>query len=158
MITSNRAVEGTLLRLRCQECLSEFPHFIFAGEDDLDTEYLSSASACDTNEIVLFQVSPDIWEKGDDSRNLLIEMDLEKMLGRNDFRVVRLLRVEEKNDSAAGLSFQDFMKSYRPPVLVFSCPCCNSGESHSIGEMTIEEFESTGGRILVGEGLMLIRQ
>lgn len=158
MIPSSRAVEGTLLRLRCQECLSEFPHFIFSGEDDLDTEYLSSASAADTNEVALFQVSPQVWDRTDESRSLLIETELEKALGRNDFRVVRLLRVEEKNDSAAGLSFQDFMKGYQPPVLVFSCPCCGSGESHSIGEMTIEEFEDSGGRILVAEGLTLVRQ
>lgn len=157
MSTADRPVEGTLLRLRCQECLSEFPHYIFTGEDDLDTEGLCSASTCDTNELALFQISPQAWQESRDSHEALIRLDLESLIGRKGFRLVRLLRVEEKNNSAAGLSFQDFMKSYRQPELVFSCPCCNSGESLSIGEMTVDEFESEGGRILVGDGLTLIR-
>ena len=73
-------------------------------------------------------------------------------LGRHDLKMATVLRIESGNDMPAGTSFAEFRKAYRPPVLVYSCPCCGEGEATETEEFTVDGFAEIGGRILsVGE-------
>lgn len=155
MTTPPRLVAGSVLRLRCQTCGAVFPHFLFSGEKDTDTAGLCSASSCDQNEVVIVEAEPSEWNDLERTGATAIERRLAQQLGRPDFRVLRLLRVEREAAPAAGVSFGDFKKGYKPPVLVYSCACCAKGESRAIDELTVGDFQESGGEILVTGRLTL---
>lgn len=83
-----------------------------------------------------------------------IEERLKKELVLGDLKVVRLLQVV-REQGAAGLSFSDFRKAYKPPVPIYSCVCCEVGESRVAEEMVVKEFFDAGGRILLTGRLSL---
>ena len=144
-----RRVSGTVLRLRCSSCQKTFPHFSFFGDTDMATQGLGSVTSFERNEIVLAEFSPDEWNNFEVDGTERFERRLRKLLDRDDLRVVRLRAVEETAEAARGASFQEFLKQYRPSSLVFSCACCEGGQSRPIGETTVEEFEQAGGKISV---------
>lgn len=143
-----RTVTGTVMRLRCENCGSTFPHFVFSGEKDTDTDGLCSASSCEKNEVVIAELQPNEWDDFDNTGALNFQHRLSLLLDRHDLRVIRLVRVEQEQKPSAGLSFRDFAKSYKPPVLVFSCACCTNGESKSYEEQTLDDFRLSGGNVL----------
>ena len=155
MMTSKRIVAGTILRLCCQTCKATFPHFLFSGEDDTDTAGLCSASCCDRNEVVIAEAESAEWNDFEQAGVSEIEKRLARQLGRDDLRVLRLLKIEREESSPAGLGFRDFKKTYKPPVLVYSCACCRDGASRAIEEITVDEFQKSGGRVLVTGRLVL---
>lgn len=155
-MTSKRIVTGTVLKLHCQACKATFPHFLFSGEDDTDTAGLCSASSCDQNEVVIAEAEQAEWNDFEQAGASKIEKRLARQLARDDLRVLRLLKIEHENKSPAGLSFCDFKKTYKPPVLVYSCACCRDGESRAIDEVTPDEFQKNGGRVVITGRLILI--
>ena len=64
-------------------------------------------------------------------------------------------RTSFPNKYLDALSFADFKKSYRPPVMVYSCAACEAGESRVVGEFSVDEFTNSGGRIRLSEWLAL---
>lgn len=150
-----RIVQGTILRLRCDSCGSIFPHFLFSGEGDADTVGLCSASSCRENEVAITEVDSYEWRNFDHAGRASIEKKLATQFARCDFRVVRLLRVGREEHSAVGLGFSDFQKAYKPPVLIYACVCCATGESRAIQEITIGDFNLAGGRIFLAGRLAL---
>ena len=123
------SVEGTTLSLRCQGCGAVFPHFQFSGERETETGGLFSASSGKADEVLLFEAKPEEWKDFDRAGATLAEQRIARELGRDDLRVIRLLRIESALTTGQGMSFADFKKSYRPPVMVYSCACCAEGES-----------------------------
>lgn len=155
MTSSQRIVTGTILRLCCQKCGGTFPHFLFSGEDDIETAGLCSASSCDHNEVVLVEAESAEWNDFENTGASAIEQRLAKQLARNDLCVVHLLRIERNENVATGLNFHDFQKIYKRPVLVYSCACCANGESRVTEEITLDDFQKSGGRVLVTGRLAL---
>jgi hypothetical protein len=143
-----RIVSGTVKLLRCDKCGASFPTFVFVGEDDSDTAGLCTASVCGRQEVVLAEAEPSEWNDFDKNGSASIEHRLRTQIGEDRLKIIRLLRVEKAASvSAQGMSFQDFKKAYKPPTLIYSCACCD-GESRVVSEMSIEEFERTGGRLV----------
>jgi hypothetical protein len=155
MMTTKRIVSGTILELCCQACNATFPHFLFSGEDDIETAGLCSASTCKKNEVVVAEAEPTEWSTFEQAGVLEIEKRLAQQLVRDDLRVLRLLRIEREEVVGAGMSFRDFKKSHKPAVLVYSCACCRDGESRATAEKTVDEFQASGGRIVVTGRLTL---
>lgn len=153
MISSPRIVDGTIVRLRCDACDSVFPHFLFSGEEDSDTAGLCSASSCGKDELVIVEAEPSEWNDLNHT-DAAVGNRIAEQLQRNDLKVVRLLRVE-RDSGATGLSFSDFRKSYKPPILIYSCACCANGESRAIDEVTVGDFQRAGGRIITTGRLVL---
>lgn len=150
MNRSHRLINGTVVRLQCEACGAVFPHYGFTGETDADTDGLYSATSCAANELVIAEATPDEWNEMGRGDGTLAERNLAQQLGRNDLKIVRLLRVEDTS-SAKGLSFAEFQKVYKPPVLIYSCACCPNGESRAIEELSVVRFKKCGGRIeLIG--------
>jgi len=142
-----RKIHGTVVKLQCSSCGRTFSHFLFSAEGDADSAGLHSLSSCKKNEIVLGEMESNEWNNLDSGGILVFEARLSKHLGRDDLRATHLLRVGKKNGTATGVNFRDFMKTYQPPIQVFSCIFCAGGESKSTEETTIKEFLSTGGCI-----------
>lgn len=123
------SVEGMVQRLRCQVCGAVFPHFQFSGERETESGGLFSASSGKADEVLVFEAKPEEWKDFDRAGTTLAEQRIARELGRDDLRVIRLLRIESALTTGQGMSFADFKKSYRPPVMVYSCACCDAGES-----------------------------
>lgn len=150
-----RTVTGTVMKLRCGNCGSTFPHFVFSGEKDTDTDGICSASSCEKNEVVIAELLQNEWNDLDNTGASNFQHRLSLLLDRHDLRVIRLVRVEQAQNPSAGLSFRDFAKSYEPPVLVFSCACCTNGESKLYEELTLDDFRLSGGNVLAVGHLVL---
>lgn len=158
MSESHREVEGTIQRLRCDACGSVFPHFLFSGEEDSDTAGLCSAAVCGQKEVlVIVEADPSEWNDFASGVVASLEDRLKKQCAFGDLKVIRLLRVE-REPAAAGLSFSDFRKAYKPPVPIYSCVCCDTGESRISEEVTVKDFVNSGGRILLTGRLALHSQ
>ncbi len=128
------SVAGSILRLRCQACGAVFPHFQFAGERETETGGLFSASSGKANEVLVFEAKPEEWKDFDRSGATLAEKRIAEEQGRDDLRVIRLLRIESALSAGKEMSLAQFKAAYRPPVMVYSCACCESGESRRVEE------------------------
>ncbi|HEY0915487.1 MAG TPA: hypothetical protein VGE22_11500 [Solimonas sp.] len=138
---------GTILRLQCQACGAVFPHFQFSGERETETGGLFSTSSGKADEVFIGEATADEWKDFDRAGATLAERRLAVEQGRDDLRVIRLLRIESALTTGQGMSLADFRKSYRPPVMVYSCACCEGGESRVVGECSLKEFGNAGGCI-----------
>ncbi|MFC4314273.1 hypothetical protein ACFPN2_34735 [Steroidobacter flavus] len=139
-------IDGTVVRLQCEACGAVFPYFRFTGDVDSDTDGLYSATSCTGNELVIAEATPSEWNEMGRGDGTSTEKNLAQQLGRTDLKIVHLVRVEDTN-AAKGLSFAEFQKVYKPPVLIYSCPCCADGESRAVEELTAARFKKSGGKI-----------
>jgi len=154
-MSQQQIVSGNILRLQCQACGAVFPHFQFSGERDTDEAGLFSASSGATNEVFIAEATAAEWKDFDRAGATLAERRLCSEQGREDLRVIRLLRIESALTGGQGMSFAQFKASYRAPVLLYSCACCENGECRTGETLSCAEFEQSGGRIRRGEGLAL---
>ena len=144
-----RKVCGTVLKLRCAKCNQSFSHFRLMGEADTDTAGIGSVTSCEKNEIVIAEINTAEWNSLEAGGALQFEKRISQQLGRDDLRVLRLLRVEQPHQIASGISFKEFQKKFVQPLLVFSCIYCTDGESISVAEESIEEFRRSGGQVSI---------
>jgi hypothetical protein len=145
-------VFGTIKILKCASCEAIFPLAAYEGEADTDTIGLCSAGKCNSLEVAIAEATSVEWNQlaSGDVKDLQRRIGTE--LGRDDLKIATLLRIEPGKNAPAGTSFAEFRKAYRPPVLVYSCPCCGEGEATETKEFTVDRFAEIGGRILpVGE-------
>jgi|GEM_PF-2201943 len=152
-MTNTRQVWGTIKMLECSLCKATLPIAAFEGEADPDTIGLCSASQCDGLEVVVADANPAEWSDlaiGNVS-DLLVRIGAE--VGRDNLKIATVLRVESGDETVAGTSFAEFKKGYRPPAIVYSCPCCREGEATEVEEFTVEGFKQIGGSILPVDGL-----
>jgi hypothetical protein len=139
------AVIGSVLTLACRRCTKSFPHFIVERDTDASAKGLISASSCEHNEIVVGKL-PSGVAQDDEAEIADFERKLGKQFGRSDFRVVRMLRAERA--ATPGRSFPVFRRNSSRPVATYSCICCGVGEARASRDMTVAEFEASGGRAL----------
>jgi hypothetical protein len=140
-------VNGTVLRLRCNQCRSTFPDFQFSGETDTETAGLGCAASCRNGDLIIASMTDVESNRYDTFGRETFEARIAELLKRPDLRVARLLRVERRGPSGKGMSFLRFVKVSKPPLLIFSCICCADGEAQSIEEMEPDDFIASGGRI-----------
>ena len=140
-----RKVEGTVSILDCETCGEASPHLIFSGDTDMVTMDLCSLTSMAANEVVILDAELTEWS---DPTGQRLEARVNKQLGRDDLRFIRLLGAEEIA-YPAGLSFQDFRKVYRDARLTYSCPKCSVGEAVSGRSLTFTEYQHEGGQLTV---------
>lgn len=146
-MSSPRQVAGTVIILFCAICKKKFPGFRFVGDEDTESVGLGVATSCEKNEVVVAALTPDEWRAQKTDGLDRFEKRIASELGRGDLRVVRLLRVEQQEQFGEGISFKEFRKKYVRPKLIFSCACCDGGESAQVDELTVEEFRKLGGKV-----------
>lgn len=130
-------------------CAATFPSFVFAGDTDMVTNGLAAVTCCSGNEVALSEMEPSELQDRNFGLHSFAQR-ISRVLHR-EFRAVPLIRVENRNSSLKGLSFQQFRRRYVPPRLVYSCLFCG-GEAVPVGRKSPTEFANSGGLItLVGE-------
>jgi len=152
-MTNTRQVLGTIKILECSLCKATLPIAAFEGEADTDTIGLFSASQCDGFEVAVADATPAEWSDLaiGNVRDLLARIGAE--VGSDNLKIPTVLRVESGDETVAGTSFAEFRNAYRPPTIVYSCPCCHEGEAIEVEEFTVEGFKQIGGSILPVDGL-----
>lgn len=142
-----RIVHGSVKMIHCRICESTIPIFVFEGEADVDTMGLCSAGSCERFDVAVLEAEPDEWNDLASGRPEVLQSRIANELGRSDLRILKVLKMEEAGEVPAGTSFAEFRKLYRPPIVVYECPCCSVGEAREHSELTISSFNEIGGRI-----------
>lgn len=143
-----RRIDGYVLRLRCERCERKFPHVIFSGDTDMATDGLCSLTAVGQDEVVIGEFDASERSLDYDGAESEFGERISRLLGRNDLRVVRLLR-SEPSSSPREMSFR----------LFYSCPICPSGEAQKIEKMDWGRFRAAGGQItIIGDMALLADQ
>jgi hypothetical protein len=121
--------EGDVRIVQCKKCKETFPVFTFVADTDMVTMGCISLSAKGNKIALTMQQSN---EK---------DSNLEARVGFG-YKIVAV-RYEDKNPSAKGVSFQDFLKTYKPATSIYSCINCGS-DSEFLKFETKEQFLTYG--------------
>jgi len=130
---------------------NEFPAFMPSADTDMTLIGIGALTSTKRNEIVITKY--DLYQPHNDAQGRAVfEASINKLLGRNDLRVVPLLRVEDRSPGP-GLSFQEFRTLWKPPILFYGSIYRADKEATVVREMSIEEYRAQGGAIsLFGAG------
>jgi hypothetical protein len=151
-----RQFEGTVVMLQCHHCRAVFPHFVFSGETDMETQGLRALTVCAQNRVVIAEeTAADLKASSDRGADGFRERMFE-VLGRTDLCVVELLRTERAKSGPKPVSFQEFRKHYHPPKVIYSCCCCAGGEAETSDRLSVSEFRARGGELQVIGSLELV--
>lgn len=150
MIGDSKVVHGSVAIVTCRSCRASLPLFEFEMESDTGAVGLCSAGRCNSLDIVIAETTLDEWKAMQSGELSTLPL---RLSGFPDFHVLHIKRIEQSPDPQAGISFYEFRNIYKPPVIVYACPCCTDGEAVKTQEVTIPEFEKRGGHIVaVGKG------
>lgn len=141
-------VRGFIKIITCQTCKSNAPLFAFDSETDNDTVGLCSAALCNSLDVVIAETTLDEWTKMESGELLHLPSRLSSISGLKNLHVLHVKRIEQSPGPAAGMSFSEFRKLYKPPVVIYSCPCCDGGDAIESQEFSVSKFEEIGGRVV----------
>ena len=142
------AIDETILWLQSEETGRRFPTVQFSADTDMVTMGWVSLTSIDGPEVVVTQMVGSEYIVGARTVEELVEQRVNAALGRNDLRCVPLVRAEERGPSGKGLSFQEFSRVYQSPRLFFRDIFAENSVAECIAEVSIADFESSGGRLL----------
>lgn len=151
MLESMNTIYDTILWLQSQATSRRFPIVQFSGDTDMVTNRWVSLTSVEHLEIVVTQATADEYHaiaKGDDGY-LQIERRVNAALWRTDFKCSWLVGVEEASKPVQEISFQEFLKSYQPPRLLFRDIFAHESLAHEAARTTRLEFECSGGKVVV---------
>ena len=144
-------VYDTIVWLQSRSTGLRFPIVVFTGDTDMVTNGWASLTSIERPEIVVTQMTgAEFLAAASDTKAFTwVENRVNGSLNRTDLRCCPLIRAEEIGPSAAGLSFQEFRKVYRPPKLFFRDIHDPASLAHEIGCTSRAEFERSGGSLVV---------
>jgi hypothetical protein len=110
-------IYDTILWLKSRSTGRRFPVVLFSADTDMPTEGWVCLSSTRHAEVVVTQLTAAEYEAGGSPAEAYAEVErrVNRALGRDDLKCSWVVRVEEMGPSGAGMSFQDFLKVYRPP-------------------------------------------
>jgi hypothetical protein len=146
MSAASKPVKGSVRLLVCKVCDNRFPTFDYEVESDADAIGLYSAGLCGGTDLILMELDFEEWKAAQSGELHHIPPRLGAEIA-NGYLVTHVLRVEGPPLPPAGTSFSEFRKQYKAPTVIYSCPCCESGEANTLAEITTEEFIRSGGKL-----------
>lgn len=152
MIGQSKVVRGSVAIVTCQACQASLPLFEFEVESDTGAVGLCSATRCNGSDIVIAETTLEEWKAMQSGELSTLPL---RLSGFSDFHVLHIKRIEKSPAPPAGISFAEFRSLYKPPVVVYACPCCTDGEAIKTREVTTSEFEGMGGRIVALGSLII---
>ena len=102
----------------------------------------ASFASINRREVVVAVLTPVEFNGGEQGLSAALNR-VSAALGRDDLKVIQVVRVKPTS-SAAGLSFQQFRKSYRPARLIYTSLADHS-EATLESEQSLEAFLASGG-------------
>ena len=104
--------EGEINIIKCDSCGEEFPDFIFVADTDMVT--YGCLSLTNKNKEIALTLAGEAESI----------KDVEERIGQG-FHVLEV-EYEDRTPSTKGQSFQDFLKTYKPPLPIYHCIYCHS--------------------------------
>jgi hypothetical protein len=157
MSREKNVVTGSIKMITCRSCNSEIPLFAFDSETDVDSVGLCSAAQCNDLRVVVAETTLDEWKMMESGEVVNLQSRIVGASGVEDLHILLMRRIERGPEPAVGVPFSEFRKAYKPPVVIYSCPCCNSGDAVVTQEYSVPEFEELGGRV-VTVGSLVVNQ
>lgn len=140
-------IYDTVIWLRSQSSGKLFPAVQFAADTDTATDGWVCLTSVERPEIVVTKITAS--EHQATATSLLANVDVEgrvnAVLGRHDLRIVWLVSAESAELPAAGASFQEFRKTYRPPRLYYRDIFDSDSLAECVSMESREQFERGGG-------------
>jgi hypothetical protein len=128
---------GYVTQVKCEDCSRSFPVFTFSADTDMVTNGCIALTGREHQDIVLTMMRPSESPE-----------DVNRRIGLG-YKVVEVEYKPAKNKTTSG--FQDFLKSYQPPRVMYKCIYCE-GTGAAIKEESKAEF-MTHGTIQVRDAL-----
>ena len=157
MTNKGNIVHGTVKIATCQLCNSSIPFFEFEVETDIGSVGLCSAAQCNSLSVVIAEITMDEWRELASGKLSYLPCRLSDAIGMKDLNILHIKRVDRSPEPAMGIPFSEYRKLYKPPVVIYSCPCCDAGEVIETQELLVSEFEEMGGSIVAMGALVLGR-
>jgi hypothetical protein len=119
---------GYVTQVHCQQCSQAFPVFTFSADTDMATDGWGALTRTDNKDIAIAWLKPRETDTA-----------LQERIGP-PYRASRLSVITAAHGES-GVPFQEFLKSYQPAVVGYSCIFCD-GTAMPTGTETVREFES----------------
>jgi hypothetical protein len=148
MRNGRKLVRGSVKIVQCRECNSNMALFVFESETDVDSVGMCSATKCDGLSIIVAETTLDEWKDIESGKLSKLPSRLIDNPAMNAFHILHIKRIEQSPQPPAGVPFSEFRRSYKPPAVIYSCPCCGDGDAVETQEVTLSEFEGMGGHIV----------
>lgn len=142
------AVYGSIKMIACRSCNSKIPLFAFDSETDVDSIGFCSAAQCNDLRVVVAETTLDEWKMMERGEVMSLQSRIAGASSIEDLHILQIRRIERGPEPAAGVPFSEFRKIYKPPTIIYSCPCCNLGDAVETQEYSVSEFEGLGGSIV----------
>lgn len=141
------AIYDTIIWLQSQSNGKLFPAAQFTADTDMATRGWVSLTSVERPEVVVTTFTVDEVQAagGGEPPYIDVEARVNAILGRHDLRVPWLESVERDERPAAGVSFQDFLKTYRPPRLLYRDIFTPGRFAEKASTESREQFERGGG-------------
>ena len=145
-------IYDTILWLESQATGRQFPTVLFSADTDMATVGWASLTSTVSPEIVVTQLTAEEFRAtaNDPSSYTALERRINSALCRDDLRVPWLAQVIQRS-SAAGHSFQDFLRVYRPPRLLYRDILATDSLAEEVSRVPLTDFESSGGKLVAYE-------
>jgi len=141
-------VYDAILRLKSLATGRYFHTVEFSGDTDMATAGWVSLTSMEKTEIVVTTMTAEEYQgsaDGSDTGYLMNERRMNAVLKRSDLRCCWLVSAEEQNSEEPTGSFQEFLKSYRPPRLFYRDIFSFVGRAKVDARLTRKQFEDAGG-------------
>jgi hypothetical protein len=139
-------LNGSIAVMRCSMCGASVARFEIETETDVGGVGFCSGGLCNDLDVVVGQLDLREWTEFERSTSSHLPARIAQATRSDSYRVLRVLRIEQPEPPPAGVSFQEFRRLYKRPVVIYRCPCCGDGEGKET-EMTMDAFRARGGRL-----------
>jgi hypothetical protein len=153
----SKLIRGSVAIVTCRKCQANLPLFEFEVESDTGAVGLCSAAKCNSLDLVIAETTLDEWQALQSGSLSTLPSRLSTDPELQGFHVLHIKRIEKSPDPPAGIPFSEFRRLYKPPVVIYACPCCGGGAASKSQEMVISKFEQMGGRLIALGGLAVAR-
>ncbi|MDB5987172.1 MAG: hypothetical protein JWR16_2225 [Nevskia sp.] len=144
-------IYDTILWLKSESTGKQFPAVLFSADTDMVTAGWVALTSLEKQEIVVTELTPDEYRAtaNGSSGYLQVEKRINAALGRADLKCPWFVRAEGSGPSGKGLSFQEFRKIYRPPVIYYRDIFQSDAVAREVSRVSLSQFEQAGGKLVV---------
>lgn len=145
------SIYDTILWLKSENTGKQFPVVLLSSDTDMATAGWVSLTSVEKNEVVVTELSAEEYRAtvNGASGYLQVEKRINAALGRVDLKCPWFVRAEESGADATGMSFQDFRKVYRPPVVYYRDIFQPDAVAREVSRVSLSQFEQAGGKLVV---------
>ena len=143
---SVNSLPGYVAWLKSNNTEKEFPVFIPSADVDYVTDGLMSATSLFEKYIVVGQSTPEEYQSHEQGARMFEER-MNKMLSRDDLRVIEIKEIVNNSLDETVQDFQKFLKKYKRPTVLYFDPYDPTGFAEVFTTQTIQEYVDGGGKI-----------